>query len=335
MTELGEICEFCKLSVKDKYSLKNHLIRNKKCLKLRGLSLETKYSCKGCGNSFISKADLVIHNDICKNYIIMKIREECKQEYTEEINKLRKELSEKDKFISDIQAIQKKSDKDLYDAQSQIKTLQKICDTLSDIKSDKVVLDAHAQIQTLQKMIENIAIKAVDKPSIVTNTTIIRNCFSDKYFLEDIKPADIKRKCQSSLTEQILMEGQRGIAKLCTEHIINTNDNKKLLISTDHSRSKFRYMDKNGNMKDDIEARIFIEKVSKPIKEVADIVFDNVLSGIKDEKEMLEDDDYCRKSELNDKELQANMSMMYIKCFDDPKHNSDFTNELSILNKTK
>jgi hypothetical protein len=69
-------------------------------------------------------------------------------------------------------------------------------------------------------------------------------------------------------------------------------------------------MDKNGNMKDDIEARIFIEKVSKPIKEVADIVFDNVLPCIKDEKEMLEDD-YGRKAELNNKELQANTSMMY------------------------
>ena len=45
-----------------------------------------------------------------------------------------------------------------------------------------------------------------------------------------------------------------------------------------------------GNMKDDIEARTFIEKVSKPIKEVADIVFDNVLSCIKDEKEMLEEE---------------------------------------------
>ena len=133
-------------------------------------------------------------------------------------------------------------------------------------------------------MLENIAIKAVDKPT-TTNTTInnIRNSFSDKYFVEDIKEEDIKRKCQSYLTEQVLLDGQRGIAKMCTEHIINTKDKKKLLISTDPSRNKFRYMDKNGNMKDDIDARTFIEKISKPIKEVADIVFDCVISDIKDE----------------------------------------------------
>ena len=183
-------------------------------------------------------------------------------------------------------------------------------------------------------MLGDIASKAIDKPTTTVNNQI-RNCFSTTQFLEDIKPADVKRKCQTNLTEQILMEGQRGIARLCTEQFINTSDKKKLLISTDHSRAKFRYMDKNGNMKDDIEARIFIEKVSKPIKEVADIVFDNVLSCIKDEKEMLEEDDYGRKAELNNKELQANTSMMYIKCFDDPNNNSDFTNELSILNQSK
>ena len=218
------------------------------------------------------------------------------------------------------------SDKLLIETQTQLQTLQKF--------SDKTISDAHIQIQTLQKIIENIAKKAVDKP---TNTVVnqIRNCFSDKYFVDDIKESDVKRKCQTYLTEQILMEGQRGIARLCTEHIINTNDNKKLLIATDQSRNKFRYMDEKGNIKDDIEARTFIEKVSKPIKEVAEIVFDNVLSTIKDEKETIEKDDYGRKAELNDKELQANHSMVYIKCFDDPKHNTDFTNELAILNKTK
>jgi hypothetical protein len=309
MSDTREICQFCKSSLKDKYALKSHLLKNKNCLKTRGLTLETKFVCKGCENVFPSKTNLNIHTNICKDYSLLKVREE----YTEEIDKLRQEIVEKDKLINELQKYQ--------------------------INPDKVISDAQTQIQTLQKMLENIATKAVDKPTITTNTTNtitnqIRNCFSTKHFLEDIKIADVKRKCQSSLTEQILMDGQRGIARLCTDQIINTSDKKKLLIATDHTRAKFRYMDKEGNLKDDIEARTFIEKVSKPIKEVADIVFDNVLSCIKDEKEMLEDDDYSRKAELNDKELQANRSMMYIKCFDDPKHNSDFTNELAILNKT-
>jgi hypothetical protein len=314
-----------------------------------------------------TNSNLLIHIETCKNYIILKVREdcrkECREEYKEEYKKendrqLNKEKNLQNKYeklqkiyeklVIDHQTtldkIYKKHDKELFNVNHEINQLQKthnksLVDHQKQIDllqktHEKTILDAQNQIDKLQKIIENIATKAVEKPTTMINNQI-RNCFSDKYFVEDIKEADIKRKCQSFLTEQILMEGQRGIARLCTEHIINTNDQKKLLISTDQSRNKFRYMDKNGNIKDDIEARTFIERVSKPIKEVAEIVFDNVLSDIKDEKCIVEEDDYSRKAFLNDKELQANHSMVYIKCFDDPKHNSEFTSELAILNKTK
>ena len=375
MSKDREICEFCKTTVKDKYTLKSHLVKSKKCLQLRGVPLETKFVCNGCNNIFTSKANLSTHLDVCKDYIILNIREECKQEYTNEITKLKAEniqqiakLQDENKSqITKLQAestqqiikLQEKTEEiiklqqDLSNAKDQNTILQKICDnqTNSDKAlfdkekqlqtlqafSDKALSDATAQIDKLQKMLENIATKAVDKPTTTTNTTFnqIRNNFSDKYFLENIKAEEVKKKCQTNFTEEILMNGQRGIARLCTDQIINTKDKKKLLVATDQSRNKFRYMDEKGNMKDDIEARTFIEKVSKPIKEVAGIVFDNVLLCIKDEKEMVEDDDYGRKAELRDKELQANSSMVYINCFDDPKHNSEFMNELAILNKCK
>ena len=322
-------CQFCDISLKDKYSLKNHLVRNKKCLKIRGLTLNTNFICKGCKNTYSSNANLVIHIETCKEYIILKVREECKVEYDKQIQEKNNEI---DKLLLDIKSEYctqiNKLKEQLKEKNNEFENLKK--------SSEKSLFDAHNQIQTLQKMLENIAIKAVDKPT-TTNTTInnIRNSFSDKYFVEDIKEADIKRKCQTFLTEQILMEGQRGIARLCTEHIINTKDQKKMLIATDPIRNKFRYMDKNGNMKDDIDARTFIEKVSKPIKEIAGIVFDNVLSDIKEEKDNIEEDNYSRKAHLHDKEMQANHSLVYINCFDDPKNNSEFTNELAVLNKNK
>ena len=34
-------CDFCHSSFKSKYTLKNHIINNKSCLKKRGLKLET------------------------------------------------------------------------------------------------------------------------------------------------------------------------------------------------------------------------------------------------------------------------------------------------------
>jgi hypothetical protein len=338
-------CKYCTLLFKNKTTLKYHNTNSKKCMKIRGIKIESKYQCKGCNEFFVNKVNLTTHLDSCKKYCIL----QATNEYQLQLDIIRNKNNESIVQLgidnqSNIDLLQKKHDKELFDMNHEINQLQKTHHSLVldhqkqlDLiqkSHDKALLDAQNQIDKLQKIIENIATKAIEKPTTTINNQI-RNCFSDKYFVEDIKEADIKRKCQSFLTEQILMEGQRGIARLCTEHIINTNDQKKLLISTDQSRNKFRYIDKNGNIKDDIEARTFIEKVSKPIKEVAEIVFDNVLSDIKDEKGTIEEDDYSRKAFLNDKELQANHSMVYIKCFDDPKHNSEFTNELAILNKNK
>jgi len=343
-----EICEFCNISVKDKYTLKTHLVKNKTCLNLRGLSLDTKFICTGCNHVFPNNINLLVHIESCKKYIIIKIREECKEEYKEQlitqqqqfdkdIIEYKKQLNEKDSIIT-IQ--QQQFDKTINNKQTEFERQLKDKDNiilLQQKNADKALVDAHQQIETLQKMLENLASKAIDKPTTTNNTTInqIRNSFSDKYFIEDLLESDIKRKCQSVLTEQVLLEGQRGIARMCTEYFINTKDQKKLLIATDPSRNKFKYMDKHGNMKDDIEARTFIEKVSKPIKEVAGYIFDGVLSDIKDEQENIEEDNYSRKAYLHDKEMQANHSLVYIKCFDDPKHNSEFTNELAILNKNK
>jgi len=286
MDEIREICKFCKSSVKDKYTLKNHLLRNKKCLKIRGLSLTTNFICKGCEHICTSNINLSVHIETCKEYIIMKVREDYQTEVNQLKNnekflvdtiiKLEKIQKDNDKILNDVKdkldnALSEKflSDKALFDKENQLQTLQSF--------SDKALSDAQSQIDKLQKMLENIATKAVDKPTTNTTFNQIRNNYSSKYFLENIKAEEVKKKCQTNFTEEILMNGQRGIARLCTDQIINTKDKKKLLVATDQSRNKFRYMDEKGNMKDDIEARTFIEKVSKPIKEVAGIVFDNVL----------------------------------------------------------
>ena len=87
MSNLRETCQFCDTCVKDKYTLKTHLLKNKKCLKIRGLSLDTKFVCKGCKHIFPNNINLIIHIEGCKDYIILKVKEECKQEYKEEINK--------------------------------------------------------------------------------------------------------------------------------------------------------------------------------------------------------------------------------------------------------
>ena len=201
---------------------------------------------------------------------------------------------------------------------------------------EKIIKDIQSQNDKLLENLQKLASQAIDRPTTATTNVTnnnIKNNFSSTYFLETIKAEDVKMKCQNYLTEQVFLEGQRGIAQLCTDHVIKTKDKKILMICTDVSRKKFKYIDEEGNIKEDYDARTFTNKISKPIKDASRIVYDSILFDVKSEKEMLEDDDYSRKAYLNSKELKTIDCYVQITHFDDPDNNQEFKNELAILNK--
>ena len=319
-------CQYCLFNFKNETTFKGHLISSKRCLKLRGVKIETKYVCVGCNNIFMNKVNLHVHEESCKEYILIKTKEKYDaiisnlNEKMEEISSQNSEL--KINYDKQLESQQRQHDSKLIGVQTTF---------------EKTIRDLQAQNDKLIDSLRQLASQAIDKPSTsttnnVTNNTV-KNHFSEKYFLETISLDDVKRKCQNYLTEEIFLQGQRGIAKLCTDHIIKTKDNKALMICTDVSRKKFKYMDDQGNLKEDHEARAFTEKVSKPIKDVSKIVYENILSDVKYEKENVEETDYSRKAVLNDKELSAIDCFVKITCFDHPDHNNDYKNELAILNK--
>ena len=55
MQDVSYICKFCNSSFKTSYTLKSHENGSKKCLKNRGLKLETPNSCIGCNSVFVNK----------------------------------------------------------------------------------------------------------------------------------------------------------------------------------------------------------------------------------------------------------------------------------------
>ena len=332
-------CEFCNVSVKSKYNLKSHLINNKNCLKKRGIKLESTFICDGCDYIFTNNTNLGVHKDSCKKYLVFKVREENDKQLIDKQNKFEQES----KLKYDEQLHQQKDDyekKLLLQAETNRDLKQTIKQQelkIIDMKStyEKIIKDIQTQNDKLLENLQKLASQAIERPTTSTTnvTNNIKNCFSDKYFLETIKHDDVKMKCQNYLTEQVFLEGQRGIAQLCTDHIIKTKDKKALMLCTDVSRKKFKYMDDQGNVKEDYEARTFTNKVSKPIKDASRIVYDSILFDVKSEKENLEDDDYSRKAYLNSKELKTIDCFVQITHFDDPDNNNEFKNELAILNK--
>jgi Ni,Fe-hydrogenase I small subunit len=128
-------CQYCFLIFKNAITLKCHMINNKKCMKIRGVKLETRYKCNGCNEFFINKANLNIHQEACKEYSILQATSDLQKKYDEL-------LLENEQF---------KIEKE------QINLLLKEKDTVI-LLSNKSLLDAHTQIDTLQKMLETIAI---------------------------------------------------------------------------------------------------------------------------------------------------------------------------------
>jgi hypothetical protein len=330
---MTEQCEFCNVILASKYSLKTHLATNKGCLSKRNLQLESKFHCKGCDVYVKDNHKLLKHQSSCKPYQRLIITEETSEKYQQELkdleNKYQKEIKEMEhQYENKILLLENK-----LEHVNQSKTTKEI-----DMKYnyEKIIKDLQSQNDKLLETLQKLASQAIDKPTTNTTNNVtnnIKNNFSDTYFLESIKAEDVKMKCQNYLTEQVFLEGQRGIAQLCTEHVIKTKDKKALMLCTDVSRKKFKYMDEQGNIKEDYEARTFVQKVSKPIKDASRIVYDSILFDVKSEKEMLEEDDYSRKAYLNSKELKTIDCYVQITHFDDPDNNQEFKNELAILNK--
>ena len=202
---------------------------------------------------------------------------------------------------------------------------------------DEKIKDLQTQLDKMFSTIEGLAKQAIDKPNTTTNNVNVRNVYSDKYFLEKLTQEDIRHKCRNYLTEEVFFQGQRGIARMCTEHVIHTKDNKVLLTCSDVSRKKFKYMDELGNIKEDYDAITFTEKVIGPIKQVSKEVYDHIVSSIKDEREQLEhkkdQESMERKTTLHYKTDMAADCFQKIIFIDMPNDNSDFKNELARLNK--
>ena len=348
------ICEFCNSTLSSKYVLKGHLLNNKACLTIRNIDFKSVHLCRGCNSYHTCAKKLSVHHDICKDYKCLILNEENE----EKMKYLKEELEyEKTTEIKEIETIYKKEKKEyieekeaeivsiksLYEnymkeKEKEIKDLENAFTKEQEHKDEKIK-DLQTQLDKMFSTIEGLAKQAIDKPNMTTtnNNVNVRNVYSDTYFLEKLTHEDVKKKFRNHLTEEIFFQGQRGIAKMCTEHVIHTKDNKVLLTCSDVSRKKFKYIDELGNIKEDYDAIAFTEKVIGPIKQVSKEVYDHIVSTIKDEREQLEhkkdQESMERKTTLHYKTDMAADCFQKIIFIDMPNDNSDFKNELARLNK--
>jgi hypothetical protein len=353
------ICKFCNSQFKTLYTLKTHENGSKKCLEKRGLKLETNI-CVGCNLSFFNKYNLKLHEDVCRHFLQHqhakeiiekdKLLSDFKEEQEKRYIELAKENEQKladlthknEQKLADLthKNEQKLTDLTHKNEQKLVEFTQTNEKFLALLKEEhaRQITDLKQQNDKLQENIQNLAREAINRPttsSTTNNNTVnnIRNNLSTQYTLDDIKAEELMELFRENLTEKVFMSGQKGLAKLCTDKLINTKDAKKMICCTDVTRKKFKYMDKKGNVIEDIEAREFVNKVTKPIKEAGRQVYDTMMSTISDERDHVREDDYGKKDRLVTQSFQVMDRYKDIINIDDTKYNTEFTNELAILNK--
>ena len=354
---LREQCEHCKSTFQNKTILKTHINTNKKCLASRGLSLQTKFICEGCNIMLITVSHLHSHYEICREYIVSKLLQKHEKELQEQREKYEKrekeqqdyyekELKEKIKHTKNTCDVQYKSLKYEYELELNEKETQHqflklsydhIQSKYNDLKEEYTV-----KINKYEAILERLAMDAVNKPISTTTTTtnntvnnIVRDHLSTVYTIDSLTDKQIEERIRSCMTEKIFWEGQKGLAKMCIDSIVKTPDNKLMLCCTDTSRGKFKLFDVKGNLKEDIDARLFTDRVGKYIKIVGNEIRETIQEHIDNKSNMLEEKNGREKDELLHKMEQLGYALFDVVNVDDYERNKVFRSELAVLSSVK
>jgi hypothetical protein len=186
-------------------------------------------------------------------------------------------------------------------------------------------------------ILERLASDAVNKTTTTNtiNNNMIREHLSTQYTIDALTDKQLEQRIRLCMTEQIFWEGQKGLAKMCVESIIKTPDNKMMICCTDTSRGKFKLFDVKGNLKEDIDARLFTDRVGKFIKIVGNEIREAIQDGIDNKSSMLEEKNGHEKDQLLKKMEQLGYSLFDVFNVDDHERNKVFRNELAALSSVK
>jgi hypothetical protein len=239
-------CQFCEKNFKSKTTLDFHQKNAKSCLSKQGKT-NTNYKCSHCLKLLSTLTRLNTHLNICK----VKINEN-------------KEKEEKQKYISRIE-----KEKEEY----RIKLIEKQKYTLRIEKEKEEyrikLIEKEEYISKLEEMLKNANNSIVDiakQPKNITNTNSnnrirTQNNIQNNFDINDIQK--ITNVLENHLTPEVMSQGQRGVAEMLKQHLLQTEDGEPLYECTDVSRQKFEFVNKDGVLEVDSKATKLITSLNK------------------------------------------------------------------------
>ena len=344
-------CQYCSTIFKNSTTLKTHLKTSKKCLKKRGLPIESKFTCNGCNHVFMTKLNINVHQESCIDFIVMKSIHEFKNENENlikqnETNKLyisdlEKKVLDRDKQLINYQNSTNEFEKFIKDLQNTIEKTKVDYDNYLTLKvryedlekrHEKTINKLELKISQCDSFIQTLAREGSNKVTTTHNTiNNIRSQLSSTYTIDNLEPKQLEDTMRQHYTENDFFGGQKRLAGVCVEKVIKTPDGKMMICCSDMARKKFKILDVQGNLKEDIEARLLCKKLKVPIQMITKEIYDKVIERIDVERERLSTDDRSRREKLLDDSMRAQQIYMENINFDDLNYNQEFMHELCVL----
>jgi hypothetical protein len=274
-------CQFCKNTLKNKYSLLTHQKTNKKCLeeqKKKNNVIENKLTnCMFCEKSY-SIPNLKSHLLVCKK----KKKFDIEKEYEKKFEEIRKEYEMKNKenqkeirkeYERKIEEIQNENERKIEEIQNENE--RKILEIqnenerkILEIQNEKKILEIQKENERkiLEIQNENCGLrkeleikdeiykdehKTIKKLALQPKSTT--NNIIGNLNLDDTKR--IKDILEKEFTPNDILDGQKGLANFAFKNILRDEYGNLVYVCGDSARKIFKYKDSLGKIIKDVNTQ--------------------------------------------------------------------------------
>ena len=287
------------------------------------------FACEFCKKLFSSKSNLTAHTNKAKYCISKRTTpstsiieykcEFCSKSFTSNQFLTTHRVKCNDRLLKEQQSFYEtklQEQKNLYENKLQ--------------ERDSVISLFKDQISALQDKLGCVALAGVTKPTNVQTTTTNTN-ITQILTPFNLNEDDIFSIVQHKLDENSFLNAQKGVAKFCVENILKDEDGKMRMICTDPSRERFKYMDENGVVKEDIQARQFLEKIYPPLHLASEKLYCNIIENCNKSREKIEKgEEKIDPYRVKVREEAADKAWVEIRLIRDEDSNKNFRKELAI-----
>jgi hypothetical protein len=230
-------CNFCDKLFISKTNLIHHQKTAKFCLEKQGLNNQS-FKCSYCLKILSTNPRLNTHLSICKK----------KKEEDNKINNHHDYESKLREYESKL----KESEIKLREKEIKIKEKEEYISKLEDLLkgANQTIHDIAKQPKTIQ----------TNTNSNNDNRIKTQNNLSQVFDINDIKK--INNVLEKHLTPDVLSKGQKGVAEMLKEHLLQNDKGELIYECTDVSRQKFEFINTYGFVEPDPKANKLIKSLN-------------------------------------------------------------------------